>query len=120
MKDYDKAAVAIGVAALGLAAYQAMQTKKAVDAQETTDPAKNPVNAAVDLSKNVVGGFFSWLNQRFDDATGKVKGRSEDVVDTMLATPGKVFYGFKEAVDFGKDATEAGTKYLWSVVSGSL
>jgi hypothetical protein len=99
--------------------YQAMKTKEAVDAQQTTDPAKNPVSAAVDLTKNVVGSIGSWFHQRYDNATGKVKGRSEDIVNTIKATPGKVFYGITGAVDFGKNATETGTKYLWSKISGA-
>jgi len=119
MKDYEKAAVAIGVAALGLAAYQAMKTKEAVDAQKTTDPEKNPVKAAVDLSKNMVGGLFSWFNKRFDASTGKIKGRAENIIDTMVATPANIFYGVKGAVDYGKDATETGTKYVYSLLTGA-
>ena len=119
MKDYEKAAVAIGIAALGLAAYQAMKTKEAVDAQKTTDPAKNPVSAAVDLATNVVGSIGSWFNQRYDNATGKVKGRSEDIINTIKAAPSRTFYGIMGVVDYGKNATETGTKYLWSKISGS-
>lgn len=114
MKDYEKAAIAIGAAALGLAAYQAHKTKEAVDATQATDPSRNPVQAAVDLSRNMIGSTTSWLRQRFDEATGFVKGKSENVIDDLKAIPSSPLYFMKPATDFGRDAVEAGSKYLWS------
>lgn len=114
MKDYEKAAIAIGAAALGLAAYQAHKTKQAVDATEATDPSRNPIQAAIDLSGHVIGSTASWLTQRLDKATGFVKGKSEDVINTMKAVTYSPLYVVEKAKDFGKNAAEAGSKYLWN------
>lgn len=118
MKDYEKGAIAIGVAALGFAAYQAIKTKEAVDATHATDPSRNPVTTAVELARNTIGSTGSWFRQRFDNATGYTKGKSQDVVDWVTGgfnEAGNFVYGIgSTGLDFGKNATEAGTKYVWS------
>lgn len=115
MKDYEKGAIFIGIAALGFAAYQAYKTKEAADATDATDPKRNPVDAAIDLAENTIGGVTSWFHQRFDDATGYTKGKSEDVVNWLGAIPSGASYWIGEAKDFGKEATESGTKYIWGL-----
>ena len=116
MKDYEKVAVGIGIAALGLASYQALKTKQATDAVTATDPSKSPIRAAADLSKNIIGGTVSWFRQRYDNTTGFVKGKSDKVLDSIWASPATVVYHYGgKAVDMGRDATEAGTKFVWGL-----
>ena len=117
MKDYEKVGVGIGVAALGFAAYQAYKTKQAADAIESTDPSRSPVNTAIELAENTIGGVTTWFTQTIDEATGKVKGGAEEVINKVVAAPYVIYYGIKGTVDKGLGATEAGTKYIRSHVS---
>ena len=115
MKDYEKLALAVGGGALAIAAYQAYKTKQAADATVATDPSRNPVTAAIDLGQNVVGGTYDWFMGKFDNATGRAKGRADQVIDTIKAVPSGVSYWTTKATDLGKDVAEAGTKYVWSI-----
>ena len=115
MKDYEKAAIGIGAAALGFAAYQAYKTKQAADATDATDPSKNPISTAIDLAQHTIGDFTNWMHGGFDSSTGYVKGKTEDVVDTIKAAPYTVWYGITDAKDKAFKATESGTKYVWSL-----
>ena len=114
MKDYEKVGVGIGVVALGFAAYQAYKTKQAADATEATDPSRNPIKAAIELTENVIKGTASWFTQTFDEGTGRVKGGAETIINTITAVPYAIFYATKGAIDKGLGAAEAGTKYIWS------
>jgi hypothetical protein len=115
MKDVEKAAIVVGTAALGLAAYQALKTKQQADAVMATDPGKHPVSAAADQAKAVIGNTKDWFFQLYDGATGRIKGRSEKVLDKISAKTSGVSYAIKKVKDFGTDAAEAGTKYVWSL-----
>lgn len=116
MKGYEKAAVGIGVAALGLAGYQALKTKQATDAVTATDPSRHPVGAAADQSKaGILGGFLDWAKEGFNTATGRDTGRSPEVVDNMESKPSGTSYWLRSPVDLGLKATEAGTKFLWGL-----
>lgn len=117
MKDYEKAALGIGAAALGIAAYQAYKAKEAVDATQATDPSRNPVQAAIERSQQVIGTTYDWFRSKFDEKTGYVKGKVDDVSNTIKATPANAYYWIQRGVDFGKDATESGTKYVWSLAA---
>lgn len=117
MKDYEKAALAVGAGALGLAAYQAWKSKQAADATTATDPSRNPIQTAVDLSRNMIGGTVDWFKQVFDRSTGYTKGRAENVVNTMKAAAYSPLYLIEKTGDFGRDAVEAGSKYLWSFMA---
>ena len=116
MKDIEKVAVGIGVAALGLAGYQALKTKQAADAVTATDPSKSPIQAAADLSKHMIGGTVNWFKQKYDNATGYTKGKASKVLDSIWASPASVAYHYGgKASDMGRNATEAGTKYIWGL-----
>ena len=115
MKDYEKLAIAIGGGALAIAAYQAYKTKEAVDATTATDPSRNPVTAAIDLGTNVIGGTYDWFRKGFDSATGRVTGRGAEILNSIKAIPSQVGYNIMKPLDFGKEAAEAGTKYIWSL-----
>jgi len=114
MKNYEKAGIAIGAAALSIAAYQAYKTKQGVDATEATDPAKNPVSAAIGQSSLMIGNTWDWFRKSFNRTTGYTKGKADDVINTIKATPSSILYQFKKGTDFGRQATESGTKYIWS------
>lgn len=114
IKDYEKIAIGIGVTALGFAAYQAFKAKEAVDAVQATDPKKNPVDTAIDLSKHIVGNAGNWFTNRYDAATGYTKGKADAIVNTLWTRPSDVVYHYGGKItDLGKGATEAGTKYVW-------
>ena len=115
MKDYEKLAIAIGGGALAIAAYQAYKTKQAVDATAATDPSRNPVTAAIDLGTNVIGSTYDWLTGVYDNATGRATGRASEVIDSIKAAPSDIMYHIMKPIDFGREATEAGTKYVWSL-----
>ena len=115
MKNFEKVAIGIGAAALGFTAYQAYKTKQAADATDATDPSKNPISAAIDLAQHTIGDFTDWMHGGFDTSTGYVRGKAEDVVNTIKAAPYSAWYGITEAKDKAFKATESGTKYIWSL-----
>ena len=112
MKKYEKIGVAIGAGALGLAAYQAWKAKQGVDSVMSLDPSRSPITGALEKTKSMVGGTFSWFRQRFDDVTGRVKGRTENIVNTMKAVPEGYSYWLEKSKDVGFKVGEAGGRYI--------
>ena len=119
MKDYEKIAIGIGIAALGFAGYQAYKTKQAADVTQATDPTRNPVTTAIELSKDMVGTTVNWFESKFDYATGRTKGKPKDIITYIWAIPSNAMYEMGKVKDLGFEAAESGTKYLWGIGAGA-
>ena len=117
IKDYEKLAAAIGGGALAIAAYQAYKTKQAADATAATDPSRNPITTAIDLGTHVIGDTYDWLRSGYDNATGRVTGKADEILTSVKAIPSKIGYHIMKPTDLGREAAEAGTKYVWNLSS---